>query len=159
MLEKRLFLVFFSILLGAADLSARAQVVPSATLKGISVTAGGMGSIFQPDFEGTAVTTQSSTTYLCYGLTGVYCIPAAQASPYLLIGLGAYVDVKYNRWIQIEAEGRWMRFNQFQNISQDNYLIGPRIPVYRFWKAQFYGKALVGEGKMTFPPSSSLMAD
>jgi len=151
--EKRLFFVFSSIMLAAAAFSARAQVVPSAySDKGISITVGGMGSIFQPDYEGASITTQFSTTYLCTGLTGVYCIPAAQDSKYPLLGVGAYVDVKYNRWVQIEAEGRWLRFNQYWNISQDNYLIGPRVPIRRFWKAQIYGKALWGKAKMTFPP-------
>jgi hypothetical protein len=153
MLQKRLFFVSISILLAAEAFSACAQVVPSGYRdRRISVTAGGMGSIFQPDYEGASITTQFSTTYLCAGLTDVYCIPAAQNSQYPLIGVGAYVDVKYNRWIQIEAEARWLRFNQFQNISQDNYLIGPRVPIRRIWKAQIYGKALWGKAKMTFPP-------
>jgi hypothetical protein len=153
MLQKRLFFVFISILLASAAFSAGAQVVPSAYGdKRISVTVGGMGSIFQPDYEGASITTLFPTTYLC-PLPGAYCIPAAQDSQYPLLGVGAYVDVKYNRWIQIEAEGRWLRFNQYQNISQDNYLIGPRVPIHRFWKAQIYGKALWGKGKMTFPPN------
>jgi len=152
MLQKRLLFVIFSILLAAAAFSAGAQVVPSAySDRRISVTVGGMGSIFQPDYEGASITTLFPTTYLC-PLPGAYCIPAAQNSQYPLIGVGAYVDVKYNRWIQIEAEGRWLRFNQYQNISQDNYLIGPRVPIHRFWKAQIYGKALWGKAKMTFPP-------
>jgi len=153
MLQKRLFFVFSSILLVAAAFPACAQVEPSAYAdKRISVTVGGMGSIFQPDYEGASITTAFPTTYLCYGLTGVECIPAAQRSRYPLIGVGAYVDVKYNRWIQVEAEGRWLRFNQYRNISQDNYLISPRVPIHRFWKAQIYGKVLFGEARMTFPP-------
>lgn len=152
MLQKRLIFVFLSILFVAANLPACAQVVPAGIGRTTTITAGGMGSIFQPDYEGAAITTAFPTTYLCYGLTGVNCIPAAQDSRFPLIGLGAYVDVKYSRWIQIEAEGRWMRFNEYKGISEDNYLIGPRFSIYRLWKAHIYGKALWGEAKMTFPP-------
>jgi opacity protein-like surface antigen len=54
--------------------------------------------------------------------------------------------------VQIEAEGRWQRFNQYAGIYEDNYLIGPRLPVRRFGSATVYGKALIGEGKMHFDP-------
>jgi len=58
MLQKRLLFVIFSILLAAAAFSAGAQVVPSAySDRRISVTVGGMGSIFQPDYEGASITT------------------------------------------------------------------------------------------------------
>jgi len=46
------------------------------------------------------------------------------------------------------GEARWLRFNRFQDIHQDNYLIGPKVPVYHFWKATVYGKALGGFSRM-----------
>jgi opacity protein-like surface antigen len=60
------------------------------------------------------------------------------------------VDVKFSRWVQLEAEGRWLRFNQYGGISQDNYLIGPRIPVFHFLRSSVYAKALGGGAKMKF---------
>lgn len=126
---KRSFAALFCILLAAASLSAHAQVVPSATGRQFSLTAGALASAFQPDYGGGFV---------------------AQASSNRLYGVGAYVDVKFTRWIQLEGEGRWLRFNQFADIHQDNYLIGPRIPIHRFWRATPYGKVLVGYGKMNF---------
>ncbi|MGD0548552.1 MAG: outer membrane beta-barrel protein [Terracidiphilus sp.] len=125
--------------------AAHAQVASSATSRQFSVTAGGMASIFQPDFEGDWQPPN----------------PVAHASPYPLIGAGAYVDVKLSRWVQLEAEGRWLRFNQYgginqdsyiQNggISQDNYLIGPRLPLFHFWRSSVYAKALGGGSKMNF---------
>jgi opacity protein-like surface antigen len=126
---KRSIVVWLSILLAAATLSARAQVAPSATARKFSITAGVLASGFQPDYQG--------------GIT-------AQASPYPLYGAGAYVDVEFNRWVQVEAEGRWLRFNQYLNINQSNYLIGPRIPIHRFWRATPYAKVLIGLGDMTF---------
>ena len=128
---RRSFAALFFILLAAGVLSGNAQVVPSATGRGLSLTAGGMASAFQPDYAGGGVSATSSNR---------------------LYGVGAYVDVRFSRWIQIEAEGRWLRFNQLLNINQDNYLIGPRLPIphLHIWRATPYAKVLVGYGKMNF---------
>jgi|CZKF01.1.fsa_nt_gi hypothetical protein len=134
---RRFSLLLFSILLFTGAVAASAQVVPSATGRKISITAGGMASIFQPDF---ANNWQPPT----------FVYPAASASPQPLFGVGAYVDLKLTRWVQIEAEGRWLRWNQYYGINQDNYLIGPRLPVYHFWKATVYGKALGGYSNMNY---------
>lgn len=131
---KRSIVAWLSILLAAAALPAHAQVIPSAVARQFSITAGGMASIFQTDFEG-----NWSANH-----------PAAQASSYPLYGAGAYVDLKFTRWVQVEAEGRWQRFNEYSGISQDNYLIGPRFPIRQFGKATVYGKALFGFSNMDF---------
>src|SRR5271157_1740965 len=131
---RRFSLLFSSILLFAWAVNAGAQVVHSATGHQVSITAGGMASGFEPDFIGG------------FDSTGLI----AQASRQPLLGVGAYVDVRLRRWVQFEAEGRWMRWNAFQGITQDNYLIGPRLPVYRFWKAAVYGKALGGFSNMNY---------
>jgi len=144
---RRFGAILFSILLAAGAVAVRAQVIYSATARNVSVTAGGIASVFQPDFEGSWVT-QNSPVEPCY--SNVICVPAAQTSHYPLFGAGAYVDVRLKRWVQFEAEGRWQRWNQYDGIYQDNYLIGPRLPVYRFWKATVYGKALGGFSKMNF---------
>jgi hypothetical protein len=132
---KRFDLLLFPILLLAGAV-AGAQVVPSATGRQVSITAGGMASGFQPDFIGES----NSNGFI------------AQTSHQPLFGAGAYVDVRLRRWVQFEAEGRWSRFHAYQGITQDNYLIGPRLPVYRFWKekATVYGKALAGYSRMNF---------
>jgi opacity protein-like surface antigen len=134
---RRFAVLWFSILLAAGALSARAQVVASATARQFSITAGGMASIFQPDFEG-----DWQPPYFQY--------PVAGASPYPLFGAGAYVDVKFSRWVQLEAEGRWLRFNQLDGIHQDNYLIGPRYPLHRIGRATVYAKGLIGYSQMSF---------
>ena len=122
---------FFSLLLVAVTLPVRAQVAPSAYAKGISVTGGGEVSAFQPDYAG-------------------FGIP--QTSTNRLYGIGGFVDAKFTPWIQIEAEGRWLRFNQLDGIYEDNWLIGPRLPIYklRFWRATPYGKVLIGYGHLNF---------
>jgi opacity protein-like surface antigen len=136
---RRSFIGFFCILLTVATVS-HAQVVPSATSRQFSVSAGGMGSVFQPDYMGD------------WKLSGSVYNPVAASSDYPLIGIGAYVDVRFTRWIQIEAEGRWMRFNTYSNIHQDNYLIGPRIPIHRYGRFTPYAKALVGITSMDMGP-------
>jgi hypothetical protein len=133
---RRFGAVLFSILLAAGAVCVRAQVVPAATGRQVSITAGGMVSIFQPDFAGD----WPAPLYL----------PVAESSSQPLIGAGAYVDVRLRRWFQIEAEGRWLRFNQYQGIHQDNYLIGPKIPVYHFRKTTVYSKALAGFSRMQY---------
>jgi hypothetical protein len=128
---KRSIVALFFILFAAGSLSARAQVVPSAYAQRFTINAGLLGSVFQPDYKGGGV---------------------AQTGPYRLYGDGAYVDVKLTRWVQIEAEARWLRFNSYLDIREDNYLIGPRLPLerLRFKRATPYAKVLVGYGRMNF---------
>jgi hypothetical protein len=141
----RRFRTFFcSTLFILVAISGRAQAVPSATARQFSITAGGMASIFQPDFKAdwacAAPCPASNQTWY----------PVAQSSSQPLFGAGAYVDVKLTRWVQFEAEGRWQRFNKYADISQDNYLIGPRFSVYRLGRSNLYAKALAGFSKMNF---------
>ena len=127
-----------SIVIAAGTISARAQVVPAAIEKKYSVTVGGLASAFQPDYAG-----YTNSGYV------------TQASPYRLYGFGTYVDVRFTRWVQIEGEARWLRYNQFVGIFQDNYLIGPRIPIhhFNFLHATPYGKALIGYANMGLGPT------
>jgi len=130
-------IAFSSVLLALAAAAAPAQVVHSATGHEISITAGGLASAFQPDFAGSWALAPNGLYY-----------PVAQSSNSWLLGGGAYVDLRLTRWVQLEAEGRWLRLNRFQDIHEDNYLIGPRVPVYRFRNATVYGKALGGFSRM-----------
>lgn len=126
----RIAVVVFSCLICVAA-SARAQVNPSAYRGQMSLTAGGMATAFQPDYEGGGIPSPNSQW---------------------LLGFGAYVDVKFTRWVGLEAEGRWMRQNSFVNITEDNYLIGYRTPIHEFKRMGLtpYGKALWGLGRMNF---------
>jgi hypothetical protein len=131
MLIRRSIVALFSILIAAGALSARAQVVPSAYKQRITVNVGVLGSAFQPDNAGALV---------------------AQTGPKRLYGPGAYVDLKLTRWVQFEAEARWLRMNPYADIREDNYLIGPRLPIekLRFWRATPYAKVLIGMSRMNF---------
>jgi hypothetical protein len=127
--------VLFCILFAAG--AARAQVVPSATRGHLSLTAGGLASVFQPDYE-------------CCGIAGT--------ASNRLYGVGAFVDVRFSRWFQVEGEGRWLRFNEWEGVDQDNYLIGPRLPIHRFQflHATPYVKVLAGMGRMNFEDNGGL---
>jgi hypothetical protein len=115
--------IFFCVLLAAAAVSARAQVVPAASSRTLAIDAGGLGSVFQPDYAGEGI---------------------AQTSPNRLYGFGAYVDARFSRWVQIEAEGRWLHYNQYLGIDENSYLIGPRVPIHNFHGWTPYGKVLFG---------------
>jgi hypothetical protein len=143
---KRSALVPSFILLAAAAVAASAQVVPTARARQVSITVGAIASGFQPDYAG---------DWACAGKAcppALY-FPVAGAANQPLFGPGAFVDVKFTRWVQLEGEARWLRFNRYQNVHEDNYLVGPRVPVYHFWKATLYGKALGGFSKMTIDPT------
>lgn len=133
------------ILLVAGASAVRAQVSAAATGRQFSITAGGMASVFQPDFV--------YDSWVCTIQPCLYSSdwsPVAKASPQPLLGAGAYVDMKFNRWVQIEAEGRWLRFNQYAGVNQDNYLIGPRLPIFHAGRTTVYAKALGGYSNMAF---------
>jgi Outer membrane protein beta-barrel domain len=118
------FLVFFFFV---SALSLHAQVAPAATKSGLSLSAGAEGSVFQPDYAGNSN-------------------PNELTSPERLYGVGAYVDARFTRWVQIEAEGRWLQFNEYQGIGENTYMIGPRVPICEFHRWSPYGKFLVGWG-------------
>jgi outer membrane protein with beta-barrel domain len=115
------FFLFGVVLLATGPVAMQAQVVPSALRNSISLTVGGTASLFDPD-------------YLTDNLGG----------------LGAYVDLTLFHGIGVEAEGRWQRLHEYQGISQDNYLIGPRVQLMHFWRARPYVKALGGFTNMNF---------
>ncbi|MDE3186085.1 MAG: hypothetical protein KGM96_01010 [Acidobacteriota bacterium] len=127
---RRLFAFLLISLMCAGAAAVCAQAVPSAFRSQRSFTVGGMGSIFQPDYAGGGV---------------------AQAGPNRLVGIGAYADLKLTRWVQVEGEARLLRFNEFHNIYQDNYLIGPRVPIHTYLgRITPYGKVLFGFTNMNF---------
>ncbi len=120
---------FFCLVFAAGALSARAQVAPAARSRTFRLDAGGFGSAFQPDYAGQGI---------------------AQTSPNRLYGFGAYADARFSRWLAIEAEGRWLRFNKYQGIDENSYMIGPKVPIHTFHGWTPYGKVLYGWGSGSF---------
>jgi hypothetical protein len=126
---KRTIEFFLCILLVSLAFSAYGQVVPAARSHEPTLTVGGFGSAFNPDYAGNGI---------------------AQSGPNPLIGLGAYVDFRVNRWVTVESEARWLRFNEYIGINQDNYLIGPKVPIHTYGRLTPYGKFLFGFGSGSF---------
>ncbi len=135
--------LLFSLFLIVA-VSARAQVVPAATSHTLSISAGALGSMFQPDYTGEGI---------------------AYTSPQRLYGIGAFVDIRFARWVQVEGEGHWLRFNQYYppgsttGIYEDSYLVGPRIPIVTFHRVTPYGKFMVGMGRGSFLDGNTFVLD
>jgi hypothetical protein len=132
--RSQLSLLLVAALATFATLAAQAQSLPSAFRGQFSATVGALGAASQPDYNPDD--------------------GQVEASPKYLYGVGAYADLKFTRWIQVEVEGKWMRFNQYTGefgddpaLLQDTYLAGPRIP-FQFGRFTPYGKVLVGIGRM-----------
>lgn len=141
-LMNRSILAFFCFAGCLAVVSVHAQVVPAANSRTLSVSAGALGSLAQPDYDGLGI---------------------PYTSPNRLYGPGAFVDVHFSRWVQVEAEARWLRFNQFYQPGstigneENTYLIGPRIPIATFHRITPYGKFLAGLGNGPFLAGNTLV--
>lgn len=98
-----------------------AQAAPAAFRESVTLDLGGTASVFDPDYV-----------------------------PTKLVGVGGYLDLNLFHGVGVEAEGRWQRWHAYEDITQDNYLLGPRIKVKHFWKAQPYIKVLGGLSHMNF---------
>jgi hypothetical protein len=128
-MKQKIAFFLFGIALAFMPLSVSGQVVPSATAHEPKLTAGGFASVFQPDYAGNGI---------------------RQSSPNALIGVGAFVDAKFNRWMGLEAEGRWSHWNEYIGISEDTYSIGPKVPIIHIGRFTPYGKVLIGLGGGSF---------
>jgi hypothetical protein len=100
----------------------RAQAVPTATGPGSYIAVGGGVSLFQAD----------------YGQRKI-------------AGLTAYADVNPTWRYGIEAEARFLRFRTSEDVSETNYLIGPRVAVAGFGPLRPYAKFLVGDSRIDLP--------
>jgi hypothetical protein len=100
---------------------AQAQVVYSGDRGGFSLAAGGTASVYE-----------------------------VQYGQQKLLGFSAVVDMDTTRRFGLEAEGRWLLFNNPTQIQDKTWMAGPRY--HHTWgKFQVYGKGLVGVGQFTFP--------
>jgi len=100
---------------------ARAQNIPTAIGPGSYVAVGGEFSAFQAD----------------YGKR-------------VLTGATIFADVNPTWRIGFEAEARYLRYNTYENVTETNFLAGPRVMI-RPGPLRPYVKFLVGAGKINFP--------
>jgi hypothetical protein len=127
-----LFCIFLVLMAGVRTGSA--QSAETAEGRSFTINAGGMVSGFEPDLGANGLTPDEGSNWL--------------------FGGGTYVDFHFTHWLQLEGEARWLRFNQYYGEHEDNYLIGPRVPIHSIGRrGEVYGKALIGLGSMTFPNS------
>jgi hypothetical protein len=122
-LQVRVFLWLLApVLLFSLASSVRAQVIPAGHQGTLKLSAGVIGS----------------GDTLQYGSRQ-------------MLGVGAVVDAETTGHFGIEAEGRWVEFNQRANVHAETYSIGGRyhIPLGSRWQA--YAKGLVGFANFNFP--------
>ena len=122
-MKKQTF-AFFFLFVVAAGVNARTSSAQAILgwLKGpVSVSAGGMVSLFNSDEQGNQ-----------------------------LFGFGTYADLDLKGRVGFEAIARWLPINGITGETQANYLVGPRIHVRGIWKAHPYVKILGGVSRSTF---------
>lgn len=118
---KRSFLAALLTVFAFLPCRAIAQADPTATGPGSTITAGG-------------------------GLSFANS-PYGQRS---LAGAWVFSDF-YPHWrFGIESEARYLRLHGSENVTQANYLIGPRVFVHS-GREQLYAKFLVGDGHINLP--------
>lgn len=108
-------------LAGVASRQLHAQALPTATGPGSYIAIGGGASVFQAD----------------YGDRDIG-------------GLTAYADLNPTWRYGLEAEARFLRFRTSEQVTEMNYLVGPRVAL-RFGPLRPYVKFLVGDGKIDLP--------
>lgn len=116
--------LLFALLLatcGCLPHHAQAQALPTATGPGSSISIGGGVSGYKLD----------------YGQRW-------------LGGYEGWVDANLWWWGGIEAEARWLRYNQDLGTHATTYLIGPRLS-RRMGLTEPYLKVLAGQGRFYFP--------
>jgi hypothetical protein len=102
-------------------LKAMAQAVPTATGPGTTIVAGGGVSLFN--------------------------------SPYGQRNLGGafvFADIQPHWRFSVELEARALRVHTSEEISEENYLAGPRVLI-RSGRWQPYAKFLIGDGHINLP--------
>jgi hypothetical protein len=105
-----------------AKRQANAQAIPTATAPGLLIAVGGGGaSMFQSG----------------YGRNNIF-------------GLNSYADLNLGG-IGIEAEARFLRYHTSEDVTENNYLIGPRVTLMHTRALRPYVKFMVGQGHIVFP--------
>jgi hypothetical protein len=67
-----------------------------------------------------------------------------------LVGATAFVDADVKRGFGVEAEGRWLEWNQINNVHVETYSVGLRYHM-NFRRFQPYAKGLIGFSDFNFP--------
>jgi hypothetical protein len=113
---------FMALLLAALIApTAHAQVVPAGDQGGVIISAGAMGS----------------GAMLQYG-------------DRKMLGITGFVVVDTRRRLGLEAEGRWLEFNQTENVHAETFSAGARYH-YDVNNFQPYAKGLIGFANFNFP--------
>jgi hypothetical protein len=64
-------------------------------------------------------------------------------------GIGVFGDYHILGRLGVEGEGRWLMWDATGGQKEANYLVGPRVRIFRHGKFGVWGKFLVGAGTIT----------
>jgi hypothetical protein len=120
-LQDLLVSIVSALLLMFVATPATAQAVPTATGPGATIVAGVGGSLFYSPY---------SQRNLC--------------------GAHLFVDVQPHWRFGVEAEARYLRLHTSEELTEKNYLAGPRVLI-RSGRYQPYAKFLIGDGHIEVP--------
>lgn len=107
------------------QVSAKAQVAPSAYLRPYSLWVGAEYSNVHASFP-----YQSSQR---------------------LTGVGTFADINWNGRISLEADARFLHFGGFEGSTESSYLAGPKVFIFDQGRFQPYGKFLIGIARIHYP--------
>jgi len=107
---------------GLGTYQANAQAMPTATAPGEYVAVGGGASMYQTDFGQRDIG-----------------------------GLTTYADINFTARYGVEAESRFLRYRTSEDVTESNYLAGPRVNIFQGRPLRPYAKFLVGLGHINLP--------
>lgn len=130
-MRKNFYLVAVSLLL---SVPLAAQTSPSAEGPAVSYWVGASVSMFNPDYG-----CPNASPFSCWGSQ--------------VIGIGPYLDTSSLFFGRISAEGEahFLRWHGPSGLTQDSYLGGPRVRLWRYHSLNVTGKILFGAGSQNVP--------
>jgi len=128
-MKRGIFLLTLAVLFSCSH-RANAQVAPSATGAKSSLYIGGELVGGNTDYAGQVLDKK---------------VTASPANKYTY-GLGAFMDLRLNRWVQLEGSLRRSRVIDYGHLHTNTAQLGFLVPIFNDSKARFipYGKALGG---------------
>ena len=108
-----------------------AQSIQSAEGRGISVLVGASFSTFNPDYG-----CRHNSPFACWDGQLMGISPYVSTNAFLFQRIGA------------EAQARFLQWHGPGNLTEDTYMAGPRVKIFRHQRVAFSGKFLIGVGRL-----------
>lgn len=106
----------------AFSMRAEAQAAPALSGPGLFLSVGATASAYQADYG----------KRVLGGYTGV-------------------VDLHFRSRYSLEGEARFLKYHTDEGVTEQNFLVGPRVDIVHRGSLRPYAKVLVGAGRIHFP--------